>query len=137
MRKIFLIVPLFGVVLSCNTVSSIGSKIGKPQMNLENTEWELQAGKLNQSKVPTLRIEKDRISGNAGCNNYFTQAVIEPQTGRFSAKNIGSTRMACKDMQVEQNFLKMLEQSNKYLSDGYTLELYKDQLLLMKFIKKN
>ena len=38
-------------------------------------------------------------------------------------------------MSVEQNFLKMLSEANRYVINGSVLELYKDNLLLLKFNK--
>ncbi|WP_435525663.1 META domain-containing protein [Chryseobacterium indoltheticum] len=43
--------------------------------------------------------------------------------------------MACANMSVEQNFLDMLNKANKYVVSGNTLELYQDNLLLLKFNK--
>ncbi|WKS95988.1 META domain-containing protein [Riemerella columbina] len=136
MKKILLGLILGIVLVSCGAISGVNSKLGKSQTMLNNTEWELSGEKVGSSRTPILKIEEGRISGNAGCNNYFSQVTLDEQSGAFSAKNIGVTRMACKEMQVEQNFLKMLEEANQYVSDGKTLELYKNQLLLMKFTRK-
>ncbi|MPN27835.1 hypothetical protein SDC9_175269 [bioreactor metagenome] len=44
--------------------------------------------------------------------------------------------MACDNMSVETNFFNMLNEVNKYIVSGNTLELYKDNLLLLKFNKQ-
>ncbi|MGZ5197981.1 MAG: META domain-containing protein, partial [Kaistella sp.] len=54
----------------------------------------------------------------------------------FSAKNVGATKMACENMEVESNFFSMLNEATKYVVSGNTLELYKGNLLLMKFNKQ-
>jgi len=43
--------------------------------------------------------------------------------------------MMCNSMSVEQNFMDMVGKANKYVVSGNTLELYKDNLLLLKFNK--
>jgi heat shock protein HslJ len=99
-----------------------------------NTKWTL-TDQVSGSKTPTLNIEDKRISGNGGCNNFFAEATVDANNGTFLVGNVGSTRMACNDLKTEQNFFNLLEQANKYtVKDGY-LELYKDNLLLLRFRK--
>jgi hypothetical protein len=44
--------------------------------------------------------------------------------------------MACQNMEVEDNYFRMLNEATKYVVNGNTLELYKGNLLLLKFIKQ-
>ncbi|WP_304344048.1 META domain-containing protein [Chryseobacterium koreense] len=118
------------MMVSCSTLSKVGSS----QANISNTKWVL-ADQV-KGKTPTLVIEKARITGNGGCNNYFGELTLDATAGNFSAKNIGSTKMACDNMSVETNFFNMLNEVNKYIVSGNTLELYKDNLLLLKFNKQ-
>lgn len=111
--------------------ASIGSS--KKQPSLLNTHWTL-ADQV-KGKTPTLKIEQGKVFGNAGCNNYFGELVLDTTTGGFTTDKMGSTRMACDNMSVEDNFLKMIGMVNKYKINGNTLELYKDNLLLLKFNK--
>lgn len=134
MKKVLSILAFGLILVSCGSVAN--SKLGKTQASIKNIEWQLSGEKVGDSRTPTLRIENDRLSGNAGCNNYFSQIQLDEATGSFDTKNIGATKMACPNMDVEQNFFKMLNEANKYISDGNTLELYKDNLLLMKFVRK-
>ncbi|WP_018676501.1 META domain-containing protein [Riemerella columbina] len=134
MKKVLSILVLGLVLVSCGSVAN--SKLGKTQAPIKNTDWILSGEKVGDSRTPTLRIENDRLSGNAGCNNYFSEVQLDESTGSFSTKSIGATKMACPNMDIEQNFFKMLNEANKYVSDGNTLELYKDNLLLMKFVRK-
>ena len=89
-----------------------------------------------KGKTPTLNIETDKITGNGGCNSYFGEVLLDATAGNFSAKNIASTKMACADMSAESNFFSMLNEANKYVVNGNTLELYKGNLLLLKFSKQ-
>ncbi len=120
------------IALSCTTTSGIPTKIAN-QPVLTGTEWKL-ADQVKGS-VPTIVFEDQKIRGNAGCNRYFGNVSLDPATGGFSAANLGATKMACQDMETETNFLNMLPKANKYRVSGNTLELFDNQLLLLKFQK--
>ncbi len=120
------------VLVSCSTVKS--SKVGSAQPNISNTSWEL-ADAVKGTK-PTIKIDNGKISGNAGCNKYFGELSLDTTAGNFMVSNAGATKMMCANMDVEDNFLKMLNQADKYVVSGNTLELYKGKLLLMKLNKK-
>ena len=130
MKNIILAFFAFIALASCATQVGKSSK----QEVVTNTKWTL-ADQVSGSKTPTLNIEDKRISGNSGCNNFFAEATVDANNGTFLVGNVGSTRMACNDLKTEQNFFNLLEQANKYtVKDGY-LELYKDNLLLLRFRK--
>lgn len=131
MKNIFLAIFTVSVIASCSALG--GSKIGSSQANIENTKWTLSDNV--KGKTPTLNIESGRVTGTGGCNNYFGELILDATAGNFSAKNLGSTRMACENMEVEDNFFKMLNEADKYVVNGNTLELYKGKLLLLKFNK--
>ena len=129
-----LILAIFAVltVFSCTTLSNI-SKVGSKQASVANTQWTL--AESVKGKTPTLILENNKVSGNAGCNNFFGNLMMDATAGNFSVSNVGSTRMACDNMDVENNYLNMLQQVNKYVVNGNVLELYKGNLLLLKFNK--
>lgn len=122
------------LLASCSSINGLSSKSNKKQPSLNNSSWILATEV--KGAAPTLLISGDRISGNAGCNNYFSSDFnLDPTVGNFSVKNIGSTRKMCDNMDVESNFLKMLNETTKYLIKDNVLELYKDNLLLLRFNK--
>ncbi|KIA90669.1 META domain-containing protein [Kaistella jeonii] len=131
MKNIFLALFAVATFASCSTMSS--SKVGGAQANISNTHWTLADNV--KGKKPTLNIEAGKITGNAGCNNYFGELSLDPTAGNFMTKNVGATKMACDNLQVENQFLSMLNEANKYVVSGNTLELYKGNLLLMKLNK--
>lgn len=134
MKNLFLSMCTVAVLVSCGAMSgSSASKVGKAQPSLAGTKWALADNV--KGKIPTLNIEGEKISGNAGCNNYFGTAKLDASTGNFSAGALGSTRMACDNMSVEKNFMDMVGKANKYVVTGNVLELYQDNLLLLKFNK--
>ncbi|HAP96030.1 META domain-containing protein [Epilithonimonas hominis] len=133
MKKFFVTSMIALAIVSCTSRLGNSSKLGKTQASITGTQWILADDITNR---PTLVIEQNRISGNAGCNNYFSEATIDTSAGNFSAKNIGSTRKMCNNMITETAYLEVLPKVNKYVVTESTLELYKDNLLLLKFTKK-
>jgi len=134
MKNIVLGIFAMVLVASCGTMKNTSSsKVGKAQPSIANTKWTLADNVKGQ--VPTLNIEGSKLNGNAGCNRYFGSVVMETASGQFSPSGLGSTKMACENMSVEKNFMDMLQKANKYVVSGTTLELYQDNLLLLKFNK--
>ncbi len=133
MKNLFLSIGMAAVLVSCGTTAGSSAKLGKAQPALSGTKWALADNV--KGKIPTLNIDGEKINGNAGCNNYFGTARVEPSTGNFSAVQMGATKMACDNMSVEKNFMDMMGKANKYVVTGNVLELYQDNLLLLKFNK--
>ncbi|WP_124640560.1 MULTISPECIES: META domain-containing protein [Amniculibacterium] len=136
MKKIILGLTLAITMVACTTTNTASkSSSSSAQPSLSNTHWIFS--EQVKGNTPTLVFETEKISGNAGCNNYFGSVVINAQNGSLETKGIGSTRMACPNMNSEANYLKLLGQANRYVVKGETLELYKDNLLLLKFNKSS
>ncbi|TXF78907.1 META domain-containing protein [Chryseobacterium sp.] len=132
-KNIFMAVFAAGAMMSCSTMGSTASKVGAAQMNIQNTQWTLADNV--KGKKPTMVIETGKLNGNGGCNNYFGEVVTDAATGTFTANNLGSTKMACDNMETERSFMNMLSEANNYVVKGNMLELYKGKLLLLKFNK--
>jgi heat shock protein HslJ len=136
MKKYFLTIGVVLAVVGCKTATKTTTTkeaVSKVQPTLVNTQWTL--AEVVKGKTPTLVVESGKLSGNAGCNNYFGTLEMDNTQGIFKAKNIGSTRMACPSMSAEASFLKILNEVNRYVVKDHHLELYKDNLLLMKLVK--
>lgn len=83
-------------------------------------EWnviELEGKSLSSDNpLPFLSFDLNgkRLSGNAGCNRIIGSLDIDDTNNEMiSFPQVGSTRMACPDMTVEDNLLKLLN-SVKY-----------------------
>lgn len=134
MKNLFLGMLAAVFVVSCGTVAlTNSSSAGKEMVSIENTKWTLADSV--KGKTPTLTIESGKVNGNSGCNNFFGTLALDASTGAFRASQMGSTRMACENMAVENNFLSMMQKVNRYVTRGNTLELYQNDLLLLKFNK--
>lgn len=120
------------LIFSCTPMKRSGS-MNSAQPTLSGTAWKM-ADKVS-GKIPTLVFEEGKVSGNAGCNNFFGMAEMMMSSGKVNFSNVGSTKMMCADMSVEDSFMMMLPKVNNYKISGNTLELYQGKLLLMKFNK--
>lgn len=131
MKNLFLSISCAVLMASCGAVPGLGSRVGSAQPSIIDSKWVLAENVKGQT--PTMVLESGRIQGMGGCNNYFGELVLDATAGNFDANNIATTRKACDEMSVEMNFVQMLQEANKYVVSGDNLELYKDQLLLLKF----
>lgn len=83
----------------------------------------------------TVPATDGKIRGTAmmGCNRMFF-------TSKFKSKNkvefsgLGSTLMACQEMNLETEFTKVFEKMTRYEINGHFLTLYDDKGTQMKFI---
>jgi len=146
MKRSFCILILCGVFIGLNSCSSVTvnlgnvSKIGSEQLSLSGTKWEVEG--IHEYQVrPSIEFDNQRgISGNAGCNRFTSgNIVVRSAKGDFSVKNIASTQMLCSSevMKTERNFIKVLESADKYVVHKNKLELFKGNVLLIKFRKVN
>jgi heat shock protein HslJ len=74
--------------------------------------------------TPSIAIDGQRVSGDAGCNRFTTGVSHGPTTLTFGA--IAATRMACADAaraQFEQAFVALLPQLTRWRLDGDRLTL--------------
>ena len=103
-------------------ISKVASSDGSELMK----EWKvLKLKGLEQiASAPTLIFhEKDnRLTGFAGCNNYFSTYTISGKEIKFD--KTGSTRKLCPDMSVEDIFFKLLPEVARYEVVKKELYLY-------------
>lgn len=97
---------------------------------LDKTSWEFIWGEVDGETLSpfadrpiTINFEAGGISGDAGCNNYFSDYTIAGEM--LTIGLIGSTMMACDSdlMLVEQQFLSALESARLYTMQADTLTL--------------
>ena len=105
---------------------------------LLDTTWNLselfgETMRYTGSKIPQLRFEEERVSGNDGCNNFFGGYTLDGDSLKFGL--LGSTRMACPQIEgFELVFNKMLSMTTRYRISGNRLDLFEDDKLLASFI---
>jgi heat shock protein HslJ/uncharacterized lipoprotein NlpE involved in copper resistance len=81
-----------------------------------------------------LQPGKNRVTGHGGCNSFSGTCVISEENKiRFS--KLLSTRMACSNMDIENEYFKSLESADYYSLQGDTLSLKKEGMAtLAKFV---
>jgi len=80
-----------------------------------------------------LKTEENRITGNGGCNSFFGTYQLLPGD-RIQISPLGSTKMACLNDNVEDEFLKILAIADNYTIKNDTLSLNKARMApLAKF----
>lgn len=82
--------------------------------DLEGKTWKLLRLGLKAEPVsgrgPTLMVQGEKVSGNGGCNRYFSR-LKEAGPGQISFGPVGATKMACPGalMNLEQAYFQRLE----------------------------
>lgn len=78
-------------------------------------------------KQPSMLFEwaEKRVSGNAGCNNYFGGFTIEQ--GKIDFSKVGMTLMMCPDMHVEDAFRTAMQAVKSYRQQKGKLFLLDEQ----------
>ena len=118
---------------------AFGAAISAQPVPIAGRQWKLT--ELNGTPVGTsnayLEFERGqtRFSGNAGCNRMF--GGVEIRGWRIVFSNVGTTRMACADRQVQRNetaFLAVLRTLNGFRLDGNTLVLLNGRRVVMRFV---
>ncbi|MFL9834114.1 META domain-containing protein [Chryseobacterium terrae] len=83
----------------------------------------------------TAPVTDGKIKGTAmmGCNRMFFTLEFKSKS-KVKISGLGSTLMACQEMEIEEEFTKVFEKMNRYQIDGHFLTLYDDKGTQMKFL---
>ena len=74
-----------------------------------------------------FRTQDNRVNGYAGCNSF--SGSYEIQEGyRLRISSVAMTQMACLDMTIETEFVRVLNTTDSYLVKGDTLFLYRARM---------
>lgn len=130
---IFIILICFA---GCSSVKDLdGSKA------LTANSWALKTMKGSPVTPPTakdltLLFDKSgsKISGFGGCNSFFGNYTVDKDAMTISG--LGSTKMACDDMNPESDYFNLLQKTDKYKIVSNTLTLYSSGTAVLTFEKK-
>jgi copper homeostasis protein (lipoprotein) len=75
-----------------------------------------------------LQADDNRFHGSGGCNNLAGTFALK-EGNRISFTQIASTKMACPDMSIETELLKILEMVDNYHLSGSTLTLNRARMV--------
>ncbi len=110
---------------------------------IENKRWQLSE-LMGQAVVPdpgqkTAYLQFDsenaRVAGNASCNNFFGSYELR-EGDRINLSQLGSTMMACQNMNTESAFLQVLQKADNYAVKDDTLSLHKARMAPLARFKR-
>lgn len=123
MKKVFVSLCMAGALMG---LSSCGSTKNTATLSSISGEWNII--EVNGTAVvpapgqefPFIGFDTKtgKVYGNSGCNRLMGSFDVNAKPGTINLGALGSTRMACPDMTVEQNVLAALGQVEKYKKLG-------------------
>lgn len=128
-----LLVFLLSNLAGCSVNSK---KAGISNVFLDSGKWELisvngEDLKISDQEQPVFlefNVTDQKVTGYTGCNRLFGAYTIKGRALTFS--RIGSTKIMCSDMQVENKLLAGLRRINRYQIEGEKLLLFEGARLL-------
>ncbi|MGL5681768.1 MAG: META domain-containing protein [Marinifilaceae bacterium] len=106
----FIVVALVALLASCGT---------KETVKLQGHDWILSSIEQNGTELtlptekPTIMFDdSSRIAGFAGCNRFFGKYTVKER--EMTIELVGTTQMACPDMNFETAYLKMLGEVKRF-----------------------
>ena len=113
----------------------------KGKYTLSGTKWRLievngKSVKSSDDKDYFIDLDSNtgRFTGFVGCNTVMGSYVMKDAT-KLQFSNVGSTKMACPDGNVESKFMKMIEKVENYTIDGSNLYFNKSNSTdVLKFV---
>ena len=137
MYKIFLLGVFTLLIMSCNEKKEKSEAFGDIR-GVTLLHSDIGYKTLNNDIKTTLVFgDEDKISGNAGCNNYFGSYELYPNGIKIS--NIGSTRKMCSEdvMEQEMTYLDILQKANSIKFTDNKLEIdSKAEITSIKFVSE-
>ncbi|MFM2266805.1 MAG: hypothetical protein RL757_246 [Bacteroidota bacterium] len=84
----------------------------------------------------SMKIEGDRVSGSAGCNNYFGSCTVGKNKSVTFSK-IGETKKMCSEelMQTEEHLVKQLGKATRYTIEADRVSFWAGEEPLCTFKK--
>lgn len=132
---------LFAIFVLCLTLNCSAKKLISPHyqrewMLVSFDEFTKQELIENRAGINLTDQKKDaHVKGSAtmGCNKIFFSTEFK-NNGKLKISNLGSTKMMCQNMNLENTFLKKFESMNKFTIEGHRMTLSDDNGNVMKFI---
>lgn len=113
-----------------------GSLFGKTWKLIELNGAKVEVDE-SRAKTPQLMFDagESRFAGNAGCNQIMGQFKLDEDPYSIEFSQVGSTLMLCPDMELETEFIRMIETVDNYNLVGDTLVLNKAKMApLARFV---
>lgn len=137
-KSIFIIAVAIGMVACNDNKQNVEVEEQVTEETVEVVQVEIPSGaewkltELNGESIvldaefpaePYLVFETEgRITGNLGCNGFGGNFEVEANNG-LKLEHIAATQMACPNLEVEQEFLEVLNTTRSFNVEGNRLEL--------------
>ncbi|HKX83258.1 MAG TPA: META domain-containing protein [Pyrinomonadaceae bacterium] len=125
-----------GLTLTIAIAALAAAAFGQRPDRLSTEQWrvtEVNGVRITSSKpFVELNNNRNRFTGNAGCNQMFGGVSVIGRQIRFT--NIGTTRMVCSGQanRIEQEIVNTLPRVTRYNQIGDRLEFYRRNQLVMR-----
>lgn len=141
MKKMTYILPVLGLLLllacSC-TVQNTNQTVETD--SVLDTYWTLvslegqDVQRPQNTQTAFIRFEEGKTSvhGFTGCNRFFGKYELNGQN--LALSGLGSTRMACPDMDQENQLMDILSRVDSYRISGEVLTLYANGTAVATFM---
>lgn len=124
-------------------LSVISCKSTKEKLSLTGVKWiaeslngkELKLKERGSEVSIVFNADKKQVNGKAGCNHFFGGYTEDGQSLTFS--NMGATKMACPDMDIEVVFFKVLDGTKSFVIKNNKLSLKNDEEVIAVFKAEN
>ena len=126
---------LFAIAAMAMCVACCEGEKGLP---LEGTKWNLTElqGATNEAFDDAdtfwFVLNDGDLIGIGACNNFFGGCMLTGKDG-FKIGGMGMTRMACHNMDLEDAYVRMLDEADNYEIEGDILSLKRGDDVLAKF----
>lgn len=127
---------ILNLVVNCSAVKLNNQYYQREWMMVSFDGFTKEQLMKNKAEINLTEPVKDgKIRGTAmmGCNRMFFTLELKSKS-KVKISGLGSTLMACQDMEIEDKFTKVFEKMTRYEIDGHFLTLYDDKGAQMKFI---
>ena len=111
---------------------------GEDNLPMENTKWNLTElnGTVDElfddADTFWFALDGESIIGVGACNRFFGGYQMT-LCGSFEVGGMGMTRMACPDMELEDAFVRIMDEADGYQITGDVLTLKKGAEVLARF----
>lgn len=123
------VLVLSSVLVACSDDGDgKGSSTSSGQAEITGVQWVLDTAALVRGAgdvTVTAQFADGQMTGESGCNRYFTSYTAKPATGTMTLGPVGGTRIACtgKANDVEQDYLAALDNVQQYRATSSALRL--------------
>lgn len=143
MKKLFYLASAaFLFLQACNGTKKATD--GNTSAPLTDTYWKLtelngkavgEASADRREVYLILRKQDSRAQGNAGCNGYGGNYTLDANGFNIKFSAMMHTQMACPGLDIENEYLKVIEMTDSYYVKDGTLQFNKGRMApLAKFV---